>query len=94
MSPTPRVVPQRWTACCGRDHGFGEAVGIAIPSVAVCLVLNAIVVARRVLTDYGSGESITATALLSFPLLVLGLSQPAYVGALMPPTHVRGVIRS
>src|SRR6266536_947582 len=71
--------------------GFSEAVTIAVPLVAVYLLLNAVVVVaglydvvadpgvlanwRHVLvTDYGDPWTILGTAVLAFPLLVLGLS--------------------
>jgi hypothetical protein len=70
--------------------GFREAVRIAIPLVACYLLLNAVVVAvgfaqiathpgqltawREALTSYGGAGEMLRTALLAFPLLVLGLS--------------------
>jgi hypothetical protein len=67
--------------------GFREAVGVAIPLVAVFLLLNAVVVAvglYSVVTSPGaltgwagaltSRGSVVGPAVLAFPLLVLGLS--------------------
>jgi hypothetical protein len=71
--------------------GFSEAVSIAIPLVAVYLVLNAVVVAAGLVEILGHperlrswGDALTSshgglggmlgTAVLAFPLLVLGLS--------------------
>jgi hypothetical protein len=70
--------------------GFSEAVGVAVPLVAVFLVLNAIVVVAGLirsvgqpvvvqqwfdaLLNTGGPGSVALTALLAFPLLVLGLS--------------------
>ncbi|WDZ82979.1 amino acid transporter [Micromonospora cathayae] len=70
--------------------GFREAVGVAVPLVVVFLLLNAVVVAvaltevatsPRVVPDWlgalgtvGGPGDVVATAVLAFPLLVLGLS--------------------
>jgi hypothetical protein len=71
--------------------GFSEAVSIAIPLVAVYLLLNAVVVVAGLLQIAGHPERLSAwrdaiavghagpadmlgTAVLAFPLLVLGLS--------------------
>jgi hypothetical protein len=70
--------------------GFNEAVNVAIPLVVVFLVLNAVVVAVAVsaiiadpgvFADWlgrvaasGSASDVARTAVLAFPLLVLGLS--------------------
>ncbi|WP_254909668.1 amino acid transporter [Micromonospora sp. NBS 11-29] len=70
--------------------GFSEAVQVAIPLVAVFLVLNAIVVVAGLaqvaadpgllsewtgrLTRVGGAGDVLATSVLAFPLLVLGLS--------------------
>jgi hypothetical protein len=70
--------------------GFSEAVTIAIPLVAVFLLLNAVVVVvglmhvvtdpgvltgwQHALTATGGIGSILSTSVLAFPLLVLGLS--------------------
>jgi hypothetical protein len=70
--------------------GFSEAVSIAIPLVAVFLLLNTIVAAvglyhcftdppllqgwQHALVSSGGPASIAGTALLAFPLLALGLS--------------------
>ncbi|GAA3043393.1 amino acid transporter [Actinokineospora globicatena] len=67
--------------------GFSEAVSVAIPLVAVFLALNAVIVVVGVadLTTHGaqfadwwtaltSGGDLAGTAVLAFPLLVLGLS--------------------
>ena len=70
--------------------GFNEAVNVAIPLVIVFLVLNAVVVAVAVavivadpgtfddwlsrVAASGSASDVARTAVLAFPLLVLGLS--------------------
>lgn len=70
--------------------GFNEAVNVAIPLVVVFLVLNAVVVAVAVaaivadpgtfddwlsrVAASGSAGDVARTAVLAFPLLVLGLS--------------------
>ncbi|QHO70912.1 amino acid transporter [Marisediminicola antarctica] len=70
--------------------GFNEAVNVAIPLVVVFLVLNAVVVAVAVsaiiadpatfddwlnrVAASGSASDVARTAVIAFPLLVLGLS--------------------
>ena len=86
--------------------GFSEAVTIAIPLVAVFLLLNAAVVVvglvhvvtdagvlagwRHSLTATGGIGSITSTAVLAFPLLVLGLSGFETGVSMMPLVASRG----
>jgi hypothetical protein len=86
--------------------GFSEAVSIAIPLVAVYLLLNAVVVAvgmaqvftdpglltgwwDRVLGD-GSPAAALGTAVLAFPLLVLGLSGFETGVSMMPLVSTEG----
>src|SRR6266487_489483 len=87
--------------------GFSEAVTIAVPLVAVYLLLNAVVVVaglydvvadpgvlanwRHVLvTDYGDPWTILGTAVLAFPLLVLGLSGFETGVSMMPLIRAEG----
>lgn len=86
--------------------GFNEAVTIAIPLVAVFLVLNAVVVVDglyHVFTDpgvfngwldrlqqVGSPASIVKTSVLAFPLLVLGLSGFETGVSMMPLISAKG----
>ncbi|MEU5694945.1 amino acid transporter [Actinosynnema sp. NPDC020468] len=86
--------------------GFSEAVGVAIPLVGVFLLLNAIVVVAGVvqlvqrpeaLTDWtdaltrtGGFGSVAGTAVLAFPLLVLGLSGFETGVSMMPLVEADG----
>ena len=86
--------------------GFGEAVRIAIPLVAVFLLLNAVVVVvglvhvaadPGVLTNWvdavtstGSLGSVLGTTVLAFPLLVLGLSGFETGVSMMPLVEADG----
>jgi hypothetical protein len=87
--------------------GFSEAVIIAIPLVAIYLVLNAVVVAAglvQILTDPGQlpawRDALAAghagrgdmlrTAVLAFPLLVLGLSGFETGVSMMPLVKAEG----
>jgi hypothetical protein len=89
--------------------GFTEAVTIAIPLVAAYLLLNAVVVAVGLyqvvtdpaalagwtdrLTDVGSAGSVLGTAILAFPLLVLGLSGFETGVSMMPLVQAGGADR-
>ncbi|HKQ02439.1 MAG TPA: amino acid transporter [Actinomycetes bacterium] len=86
--------------------GFSEAVSIAIPLVAIYLVLNAVVVAAglvQILTDpgplpawrdalagYAGPGEMLRTAVLAFPLLVLGLSGFETGVSMMPLVKAEG----
>jgi hypothetical protein len=87
--------------------GFSEAVTIAIPLVAVYLLLNAVVVAvalyqivtdpqqltrwqDALLSEHGNLTSILGTAVLAFPLLVLGLSGFETGVSMMPLVRSEG----
>jgi hypothetical protein len=86
--------------------GFSEAVGVAVPLVAVFLLLNAIVVVVglvqaigeplvlqrwvEALTTGGGLGSALGAAFLAFPLLVLGLSGFETGVSMMPLVHADG----
>jgi hypothetical protein len=86
--------------------GFREAVGVAVPLVAVFLLLNAVVVVTGLvhsvgepvvvgrwldtLLSLGGPGRIALTALLAFPLLVLGLSGFETGVAMMPLVRAEG----
>ncbi|MDX6324440.1 MAG: hypothetical protein QOK15_794, partial [Nocardioidaceae bacterium] len=86
--------------------GFSEAVTIAIPLVTVFLLLNAVVVVvglvhvaadpgvlhhwLSALTSSGSPVSVLGTAVLAFPLLVLGLSGFETGVSMMPLVEAEG----
>jgi hypothetical protein len=86
--------------------GFSEAVGVAVPLVAVFLLLNAIVVVVglvqtigeplvldrwvEALTTGGGFGSALGAAFLAFPLLVLGLSGFETGVSMMPLVHADG----
>jgi amino acid transporter len=86
--------------------GFSEAVSVAVPLVAVFLLLNAVVVVVGVVTSigepvlverwvdalltFGGPGSIALTALLAFPALVLGLSGFETGVSMMPLVKAEG----
>ncbi|WP_418190867.1 amino acid transporter [Amycolatopsis albispora] len=86
--------------------GFSEAVGVAIPLVAVFLLLNAVVVGAGVvelfahpealgrwtdaLTAGGGIGDIVGPAIIAFPLLVLGLSGFETGVSMMPLVAAKG----
>lgn len=86
--------------------GFSEAVGVAIPLVAVFLVLNAVVVMRgfvevfttdgalatwtSALSDTGGLGGAIGPAVIAFPLLVLGLSGFETGVSMMPLVAAKG----
>ncbi|GIJ49313.1 amino acid transporter [Virgisporangium aliadipatigenens] len=83
--------------------GFNEAVGVAIPLVAVFLVLNATVVVVGLVdiagspsrigdwwSAAGSGGDVVGPAILAFPLLVLGLSGFETGVSMMPLVKAEG----
>ncbi|MDI5976484.1 amino acid transporter [Amycolatopsis magusensis] len=85
--------------------GFSEAVGVAIPLVAIFLLLNAIVVGTGVVELFAhpealdrwtdaltSGGDFVGPALIAFPLLVLGLSGFETGVSMMPLVAARGKI--
>jgi hypothetical protein len=86
--------------------GFKEAVGVAVPLVAVFLLLNAVVVVVALvhtigepvvlgnwistLLTVGGPDQVALAALLAFPLLVLGLSGFETGVSMMPLVHAEG----
>ncbi|MGH3842423.1 MAG: amino acid transporter [Pseudonocardiaceae bacterium] len=86
--------------------GFSEAVGVAVPLVAVFLLLNAVIVVVGLVHSIGepvvvqrwldallsSGDPahVALTAFLAFPLLVLGLSGFETGVSMMPLIHADG----
>jgi hypothetical protein len=84
--------------------GFSEAVGVAIPLVAVFLALNAVIVVVGLLEVFTTGGAwsawvqgltrmdggIVGPAILAFPLLVLGLSGFETGVSMMPLVAARG----
>jgi len=86
--------------------GFKEAVGVAVPLVAVFLLVNAVVVVVglvhaigeplvldewvEALLTFGGPGDIALAALLAFPLLVLGLSGFETGVSMMPLVHAEG----
>ena len=90
--------------------GFKEAVGVAVPMVAVFLLLNAVVVVVGLvhalgepigvdrwldaLLDTGGPADVALAAFLAFPLLVLGLSGFETGVSMMPLVHADGKHRA
>jgi len=86
--------------------GFKEAVGVAVPLVALFLLLNAVVVVVALvhaageelsvqrwvaaLLSLGRPRDIALAAVLAFPLLVLGLSGFETGVSMMPLVHAEG----
>jgi hypothetical protein len=86
--------------------GFSEAVGVAIPLVAVFLCLNAVIVVVGLVEVFTTGAALTnwthaliagggfghlvGPAVLAFPLLVLGLSGFETGVSMMPLVAARG----
>jgi hypothetical protein len=86
--------------------GFNEAVGVAVPLVAVFLLLNAVVVVAGLIATFtrpvvldgwldalmgmGGFGSALVTAFLAFPLLVLGLSGFETGVSMMPLVRAEG----
>jgi hypothetical protein len=86
--------------------GFSEAVGVAVPLVAVFLLLNAVVVVAGLIATFtrpvvldgwlnalmgmGGFGSALVTAFLAFPLLVLGLSGFETGVSMMPLVKAEG----
>jgi hypothetical protein len=86
--------------------GFKEAVGVAVPMVAVFLLVNAVVVVvglvhalsepiavdrwLEALLHTGGPADIALAAVLAFPLLVLGLSGFETGVSMMPLVHAEG----
>jgi hypothetical protein len=94
------------TLCAVFLAGFKEAVGVAVPMVAVFLVVNAVVVVVGLvhalgepiavdrwldaLLHTGGPADIALAAFLAFPLLVLGLSGFETGVSMMPLVHAEG----
>jgi hypothetical protein len=94
------------TLCAVFLAGFKEAVGVAVPMVAVFLVVNAVVVVvglvhalgepiavdrwLEALLHTGGPADIALAAFLAFPLLVLGLSGFETGVSMMPLVHAEG----
>src|SRR5215212_3822607 len=86
--------------------GFKEAVGVAVPMVAVFLLVNAVVVVVGLLhalgqpivvdrwldalLDIGGPANVALAAVLAFPLLVRGLSGFETGVSMMPLVHAEG----
>jgi hypothetical protein len=94
------------TLCAVFLAGFKEAVGVAVPMVAVFLLVNAVVVVvglvhalgepiavdrwLEALLHTGGPADIALAAFLAFPLLVLGLSGFETGVSMMPLVHAEG----